>query len=160
MYQQLYFVLRSNFEIMKKATLPLYVKLYSWFFCINAFIVIICAIISIFVPIDVMILGIRGTLLSFTGGILLLVSIFKGLLAFSILRGNPLAIKIGLIDAVLSFLIILFVTFYPYIVYPIPTWERRISSEIIFIAINLYYMIRLNKPKIYFLTEDTKGYAS
>ena len=131
---------------MKNVNLPLYVKLYCWFFCVNAIAVVICTMISVFYPMNIRLLGIKGELLSLTGGVLILVSIFKGLLSYSMLRGNAMAIKIGLIDAIVSLLVILFVTFYPFIVYPTPTWERVISSEVLFIALYLYYMARLNKP--------------
>ena len=130
---------------MKNIRFPLYVKLYCWFFCMYAIVILIFIPISVFYPTEIRFLGIKGEPLSILGIGIVLISSLKGILAYYMLRGNVLAFKIGLIDSILSLLTILLVTAYPFTVYPDVVLERRISFEIIFIAIYLFYMIRINK---------------
>src|SRR5690606_40454587 len=81
--------------------LPLYVKIYCCFFCLNAFAVLFFALFNIFYPVKINLLGISTEPLSLLGSIIVLVGIAKGVLAYFMHKGNVIAIKIGLIAATL-----------------------------------------------------------
>lgn len=137
---------------MKNVTLPLFVKLYSWYWC--AF-----AIFYVFISLYALFALIQGEPINFSRVVFYNLDISwlfypvsfaiyfgKGILAYFILRQDKTAIKIGLYDAIITLIVVLGVNIYPFLFTPETPYIRILSFSPILIGVYLYNMVQLNKP--------------
>lgn len=132
---------------MKTSKLPLYVKIYSFYLLSYVFFIpLILSLSFIFgFNTDIIILGVKTSAYPVIISVSLVGYAFvRGFIAWQILKKRPKAIQYGLAEAILSTVLILLFTIYPYASFPSSGLPRVISSEIVFTIIYLVQMWRLN----------------
>jgi len=99
----------------RKALIPLWIKIFSWIFIVFGLITPIALIGGIIMHnFALSLYGLEAsTPYSLIGAILTALFIFKGIVAFGILKREDWAVNFGILDAVLGIIICIFTMVYP-----------------------------------------------
>ena len=128
--------------ISRKALIPLWIKIFSWIFIVFGAITPLALVGGIMMHnFALSLYGLdANTPYSVIGGLLTVLYLFKGIVAFGILRREDWAVNFGIIDAVLGIIICVFLTIYPLGV------SNQLSFRLELLAL-IPYLVKLLKIK-------------
>lgn len=131
----------------RKKLVPLWIKIFSWIFIVFSFLVPVAILFAIMGSNFSMSLYALETNdpFSITGICLILVYIFKGIVAYNILKEKDLAIKLAIIDAVAGIFICVLVMLLPDLL-PEGNGNFSFRLELLFLIPYLVKMLKI-KPE-------------
>ncbi len=102
-------------KVSRKSLIPLWIKIFSWIFLVFGFFTPIILIAGIFMQnITLSLYGLEAyTPYSLTGGFITALFMFKGIVAFGILKSEDWAVKFGIIDAIMGIIVCVALMIYP-----------------------------------------------